>query len=92
MKVTNDYSPCWEGNVWDGTMVGFPAMSSEQMTALTMLFGDWSEVVVGEWGVLEVEVNPYANFAAGIIGIRALYSLDVAMRYPAAFSYATSIS
>ena len=92
MKVTNDYSPIWEGNLWDGTVEGFRAMSSAQMPSATMLFGDWSEVVVGEWGVLEVDVNPYANFAAGIIGVRAIYSMDVAVRRPQAFSYASSIT
>jgi HK97 family phage major capsid protein len=82
----------WKGNVWDGQMFGFPAMSSNQLTAASMLFGDWQEVVVGEWGVLEVEVNPYANFQAGIIGVRAMYSMDVGVRRPFAFSRATSIT
>ena len=57
-----------------------------------MLFGDWSEVIVGEWGVLEIEVNPYANFQAGIIGIRSIYSLDVGVKRPFAFSLATTIT
>jgi HK97 family phage major capsid protein/HK97 family phage prohead protease len=92
MKAANTYSPLWEGNVWDGTMCGFPAMSSAQMPTADMLFGDWQEVVIGEWGVLEVEVNPYANFQAGIIGIRAIYSMDAALRYPVAFSLMTSAS
>ncbi len=92
MKVANDYSPCWEGNIWDGSMVGFPAMSSMQLPTANLIFGDWSQIVVGEWGVLEVEVNPYANFQAGIIGIRAIYSMDVGVRYAAAFSLATGVS
>lgn len=92
MKVTNAYSPLWEGNIWEGNMCGFPAMSSNQMAAATMLFGDWQELVIGEWGVLEVEINPYANFAAGIIGVRALYSLDVGIRRPFAFSYASGLT
>lgn len=92
VKFTNTASPLWEGNVWNGNMSGFAAMSSNQMPSANMLFGDWSEVVVGEWGVLEVEVNPYANFQAGIVGVRAIYSLDVAVQRPFAFSLATSIT
>jgi HK97 family phage major capsid protein len=91
-RFTNTDTPLWEGNVWDGKMSGFPAMSSNQMAAATMLFGDWAQVIVGEWGVLEVEVNPYANFQAGIIGIRAMVSMDVGLRYAAAFSLASSIT
>lgn len=82
----------WQGNIWDGNLFNFPAMTSNQMPAATMLFGDWQEVVVAEWGVLEVEVNPYANFQAGIVGVRALYSMDVGVRRPFAFSSASSIT
>lgn len=82
----------WKGNIWNGSLFDFPAMTSNQLTAASMIFGDWLEVVVGEWGVLEVEVNPYANFQAGVIGVRAIYSMDVGVRRPFAFSRATSIT
>ena len=91
-RFSSTDTPLWIGNLWDGQMSGFAAMSTNQMTAASMLFGDWSQVIVGEWGVLEVEVNPYANFQAGIIGIRAMVTIDVGLRYPAAFSLATSIT
>jgi HK97 family phage major capsid protein len=92
VKFSSTASPLWEGNVWDGQMSGFQAMSSNQMSAATMLYGDWAQVIVGEWGVLQVEVNPYANFQAGIIGVRALVSVDVGLRYAAAFSLASTIT
>lgn len=82
----------WTGNMLEGSMFGLRAMSSNQMSSATMLFGDWSQVIVAEWGVLEVEVNPYANFQAGIIGVRAMVSIDVGVRYGGAFSYASSIT
>lgn len=82
----------WTGNMWDGQMFGLRSMSSAQMSSATMLFGDWDKVVVGEWGTLEVETNPYANFQAGIIGIRAMITIDVGVRYAGAFSYASSIT
>lgn len=85
-------TPLWNGNIWNGDVSGFRGMSSNQLTAATMLFGDWQELVIAEWGVLEVEVNPYANFQAGIIGVRAMYSMDVGVRRPFAFSLTTSIS
>jgi HK97 family phage major capsid protein len=82
----------WTGNLFDGALFGIPAMSSNQPTAATMVFGDWQELVIAEWGVLEVEVNPFANFQAGIIGVRAIYSMDVGVRRPFAFSRATTIT
>ena len=92
VKYTNTASPLWEGNVWDGAMQGFPAMASNQMSSGTMLFGDWSQVLVAEWGTLEIEVNPYAAFTAAIVGIRAIYTMDCGLRYAGAFSYASSIT
>ena len=91
-RFSSTDTPLWQGNVWGGSMVGFPAMSTNQMSAGTMLFGDWSQVIVAEWGVLQVEVNPYANFQAGIIGVRAMVSVDVGLRYAGAFSYAASVT
>jgi HK97 family phage major capsid protein len=92
VKFTSTASPLWEGNLWDGSMAGFPAMSSNQLTAGTMIFGDWQELVLAEWGVLEIEVNPYANFQAGIVGVRAMYSMDIGVRRAAAFTRATGIT
>jgi hypothetical protein len=57
-----------------------------------MVFGDWSQLVMAEWGSLAIEVNPFANFQAGLIGVRALYAMDVGVRVPGAFSVATSIT
>jgi len=89
-RFSSTDTPLWVGNIWDGTMAGFRAMASNQMSSGTMLFGDWSEVILAEWGVLEVEANPFANFQAGITGIRAFYTVDVGVRHGAAFSYAAS--
>lgn len=92
VEFANTYSPIWYGSVWDGLMLGYPAIASNQIPSGDLIFGDWAQVVVAEWGVLEVEVNPYANFQAGIIGVRALMTIDVGVRYPAAFYVGTSFS
>lgn len=85
-------TPLWIGSVLDGQMGGFNATTSTQLTAASMIFGDFSQVVIGEWGMLEIALNPYANFTAAITGIRAIQSVDVGVRQAAAFSRATSIT
>lgn len=92
VKVASTYSPIWEGGILDGTVDGFKAMSTLQVTAASMVFGDFSQVVVGEWGQLEIAVNPWQNFGAAITGIRAIQTVDVGIRYAGAFSRATSIT
>jgi HK97 family phage major capsid protein len=91
-RFSNTDTPIWQGNVLDGNIEGIRAMTSNQVTAGQLLMGDFSKVVIGEWGTLEVEANPYANFAAGIVGVRAFYTCDVGVRYPGAFSLGTGIT
>jgi HK97 family phage major capsid protein len=85
-RFTNSDTPIWGGNILDGSVVGAQALTSLQVSSATMFGGDFSQVVIGEWGVLEIEANPYAQFQSGIVGVRALYSVDVGVRYPAAFA------
>ncbi len=92
VKVASTYSPLWDGSLLNASVCGFAGMSSAQVAAATMIFGDWSQLLVAEWGSLAIEVNPYANFQAGIIGVRALYAVDVGVRIPGAFSVASSIT
>ena len=92
VKFTSTASPIWEGGLLEGRVDGYNAFASNQVPSANILFGDFSKVVLAEWGVLQVEVNPYANFAAGIVGVRAMYSIDVGVRYAAAFSLATSVT
>lgn len=91
-RFANTDTPLWEGGLLDGRVAGFRGMSSTQIAAGRMLFGDFSQLVVAEWGTLELEVNPYANFPAGISGVRAFYTVDVGVRYAASFSYSTAIT
>jgi len=46
--------------------------------------------VIGEWGVLEIAANPTANFMAGITGLRAMFTMDVGVRYAGSFGVSTS--
>ena len=92
-RISSTDSRClWEGNVLDGQVDGYRASTTTQLTAGSMIFGDFSQVVIGDWGMLEIALNPYASFAAAITGIRAIQSVDVGVRQAAAFSRATSIN
>lgn len=91
-RFSSTDTPLWEGNILDGKVMGFAAASTLQITAASMIFGDFSQVVIGEWGMLEIALNPYANFAAAISGIRGIQTVDVAVRVAGAFSRATSIT
>lgn len=91
-RFTNSDTPIWEGGVLDGVCVGRRAMSSLQITSGTVLGGDFGQVIVGEWGSLAIEVNPFQVFQSGIIGVRGIWSVDVGVRYGAAFAIGTGIT
>jgi HK97 family phage major capsid protein/HK97 family phage prohead protease len=86
-------TPLWTGNMLDGQCVGFNAMSSEQMASGNLIFGSWDEMVIGEWGVLELATdNGGTRFNTATVGIRAMWMVDVLVRYPQAFVVSTNLS
>jgi len=92
-KFTNGPSPLWEGGILESANVcGFRGFATNQITAGYMFFGDFSQVLIGEWGVLELLVDPYTEGKTGIINVIAFQTVDVAVRYAAAFSYSTSVT
>ena len=92
VKFASTASPIWEGPYRRGMCADEVGMASNQMSANTMLFGAWSSLILAEWGTLELAVDDKFNFATGSMGLRAWYTVDVGVRYPAAFSYASSIT
>ncbi|HQT38708.1 MAG TPA: phage major capsid protein [Acidocella sp.] len=80
-----------------GEINGYPVARSNQVpNTLTkgtgsglsaVIMGLWSDLIIGEWGFLEILPNPYgAGFASGTIDIRALQSVDIQLRHLASFA------
>jgi HK97 family phage major capsid protein len=57
-----------------------------------IIFGDWSSLLIGEWGVLDVTADPYALGDSGGVVLRGFYDVDVAVRHPESFAVATDVS
>lgn len=92
-RFTSTDTPIWEGNLMDGTLVGFRAMSSEQFASGELMFGSWGEVIVGEWGVLELAMdNGGTRFNQMQVGIRASWMVDTLLRYPQSFVVSSNLS
>lgn len=92
-RFSSTDTPIWTGNMMDGELVGFRAMASEQAASGHLIFGSWAEVLIGEWGVLELAMdNGGTRFNQGLVGIRAMWMVDVLVRYPQAFICSTNLS
>lgn len=75
----------------DGTLTGLPAQWSTNIPAGNLVLGDWSNLLIGLWGVVEILTNPYASeaYQRGNVQIRVIQSADVAVRRPQAFTVLT---
>jgi len=68
---------------------GYNALATNQMPADTWLFGDWSQIVIGMWGVLDLKPDPYAQAASDGLIVRVFQDIDTNVRRPESFCKAT---
>jgi len=54
------------------------------------LFGVWEELIIGEWGALNVQVDPYTA-GIGNIKISVLQFVDLGVRHAQSFAAITDI-
>lgn len=85
------------GMIMNGnTLADFPAQVTKSIPDGSMVFGDWSQMVLCEWGLLEVGVDPYGSdgglFKKGFVGIRTIWTIDPVVLHPESFNKVVSIT
>lgn len=93
---TNAGIPLWDqwGNAPGiGDLIGYQAFVSKQVpgnlvkgsksACQGIIFGYWPSVVIGEWGVIELVVDPYTLKKQGMIEVTSFQMVDVMLRQPA---------
>lgn len=75
--------------VWEAgnTVNGYPCLITNQVTDGDVFFGNWSDLLIGAWGGLDVLVDPYTNSLSGTIRVVSHQSIDIAVRHPVSFAY-----
>lgn len=92
-KTTLVASAAGSAMVWqNGEMNGYRAEATNQILKTLgtgsdhgILFGVWAELMIGEWGALEIITDPYRLKKQGMIEVTSFVMVDVAPRYPEAF-------
>jgi HK97 family phage major capsid protein len=69
------------------TINGYRAIVSNQVTAGDLFFGNFSDLLIGMYGGLDILVDPYTSSNTGTVRIRALQTVDVAVRHAVSFAY-----
>jgi len=64
---------------------GYPAEMTTQVPANGIIFGDFSALLVGFWGVLDINVDVSTKAASGGIVLRAFQDCDINVRYAVSF-------
>lgn len=77
---------------------GYPVARSNQVPAnlvkgtseaihSALIFGNFSDLIIGMWGSLEILPNPYgAGYNSGAVDIRAMQTCDIALRRAVSFA------
>ncbi|MCW1840440.1 phage major capsid protein [Prosthecomicrobium hirschii] len=52
-----------------------------------MIYADWTELLIGIWSEIDILVNPFEStaYTKGNVSVRAMATVDVAVRHPKAF-------
>ena len=69
------------------TINGYRAIVSNQVTAGDLFFGNFADLLIGMYGGLDILVDPYSSASSGNVRIRALQTVDVAVRNAVSFAY-----
>lgn len=67
------------------TINGYNTFVSNQGTAGNAYFGNFSDLLVGFFGGLDIIVDPYTNSTSGTVRVVALQSCDTAVRHAQSF-------
>jgi len=51
-----------------------------------LIFGNFQDLIVGEWGSLDVIFDPYTNSSSGAMRVTAFMDVDVAVRHAESFA------
>ena len=62
------------------------------MPANVLLFGDWSQALLIEWGAMALAIDRSTGFNTGQIGIRLLWRVDLCVLNLPSFTKLISIS
>lgn len=95
LKVNGDAGA---GFLMEGNTLGDYAVHTTNQVPVdsggnSVIFGDWSQVLLGIWSELDILVNPYSEtaYTKGNVLIRAMATCDIAIRHEEAFVWADDV-
>ena len=69
----------------NGTLIGRQVVESNQVAAGIMFFGNWADMIIANWGGMDLLVDPYVGATAGNVRVLLFHSTDLAVRHAESF-------
>ena len=95
-NVANTAEMVWDARFPDTPLNGYRAPVSNQVRSdiskgngtnlSAIFFGNWSDLLIGMWGALDILVDPYTGSTAGTVRVVALQDVDIAVRHAESFA------
>ena len=94
----------WQGQRQNGTVIGYKAASTNQVSKTMnvlvdtgasshgLIFGNWNDVLVGMWAGLDLILDPYTLKKQQLIEVASFQMADVAVRHAASFCVGTGVA
>jgi len=65
---------------------GYNMAVTNQMTANTVVFGNFADLIIGMWGGLDINVDTSTGSASGTVRVVCLQDVDIAVRHAQSFA------
>lgn len=74
-----------------GRVNGYRAFASGHVPSKKVILGNWADLCIGMWGGVDIEVDPYHDFAKGTVAVRCFASVDFGVRHAQSFAVYTTL-
>lgn len=86
VKVTNQAVFLWEAG---NEVNGYPGMTSNEVLTNRVIFGNFRDLIMGEWEGIDIVVDPFTLAAKNEVVITANQFIDFLVRHPESFNVST---
>jgi HK97 family phage major capsid protein len=91
--------PLWVGNNENGQMNDYHAVATNQISKTLgagsehgIVFGVWSELIIGEWGATQIVIDPFTSKKQGMIEVNSFALVGLALRHGESFAKGTGLT
>jgi len=75
----------------NNNMINYQSFASDLINADSIIFGNWEELMLAQWGALDILVNPYSLDTTGQVRLTINSYWDLNVKHPASFSIAADL-